>query len=1043
MGPLNCPLFLMQKVCALSINSMQNSQFGGEMKQHIRRIKNFDSTLRRSIPALIILILSPLTASARTTVISSLPYTANQYGVNYSETLVVAGTNLVSATNGINVIGHDIVINLGGDTITFGSSGADLAYGINIGGQPAGYNVKIVGGWLIHGITNDTLSNGVDCFRVQNATHNILIQGTNMKVSGDNAHCIDYDSGARASYGIEVDGGHYWSYCRRYNSREYYDGAVVRASFLGSQGGFGFRIHGVRIWTGPGQGIASTGQWGSNPPNNRSQVYSCTVSVDHRNDFYLVYQGPNHPVGQSSENAYAIFFSFCGPGSSIHDNVVRSGEYYGGGRGIFLESSQGTPSEYLPIYNNDVETHEGPNIRVREEYGTFGLRLRPIDGELKYIHVYNNKFVVAGDSVAQTTAYGYIPEAIRYSNNIFNSYIIIENNLFRAYAITPGPVESHAITFDGVIDVDSTLIVRGNRFESDHVIIKYGGGNFGANNILLSQDTLKLLQGPYVPQTYHVGHLGNNWDCSNNVAVDNAYEGTASDTNIFFATGGTLDLKIERTLTVQVMGRNGIPVRNATVTAVNNYDRQVFSGASDGNGFARGPVAYWFESRTQSDSTAYNNFTVTALKGTDSTVITFTVTRNCPPVIITLDNTDGDGQNPDIVPPSAITDLTALPGGGHGGIDLSWTAPGDDSSSGMADHYVMKYSQNIIDESSWPYAEVYPNPPAPIDGGQTQQFTVDGMAEGGQFYLAIKSYDEENNGSLLSNVPFSFASGIEAPAPISTQVDHDAGVAILTSSIVDSYYPLYYIFALDDDPGFASPRIDVDLIIDSVATATFDSLLPQIDYYWRCRAVASNLQDSSAWSSIVNFNVQTGVDMLLTSGDCLYPAQGAIIQSRRPVFSVRNVPEVNEIFIQVADNPGFDMALESGRLSVAAGPQTEWPVTQPLWKTGNYYWRISSNNSVWTSPLSFAAEIDVHPYPNPFKVSAGHNAITFTNLPERCNIDIASVSGAIVKKARNIGPNDWIWDVKNDSGNDIASGVYLYVVEFPNGSASGKVMIIR
>src|SRR3972149_10838846 len=116
------------------------------------------------------------TGRARTTTITSLPYTASMAGNNYSETLLVAGTNLVSATNGINFIGHDIVLNLGSDTVTFGTGGGDGMYGIAFSGTNPTYNIRIIGGWIIHGVSNDTLTNGVDCVRFVRGAHDVLIR---------------------------------------------------------------------------------------------------------------------------------------------------------------------------------------------------------------------------------------------------------------------------------------------------------------------------------------------------------------------------------------------------------------------------------------------------------------------------------------------------------------------------------------------------------------------------------------------------------------------------------------------------------------------------------------------------------------------------------------------------------------------------------------------------------------------------------------------------------------------------------------------------
>lgn len=136
----------------------------------------------------------------------------------------------------------------------------------------------------------------------------------------------------------------------------------------------------------------------------------------------------------------------------------------------------------------------------------------------------------------------------------------------------------------------------------------------------------------------------------------------------------------------------------------------------------------------------------------------------------------------------------------------------------------------------------------------------------------------------------------------------------------------------------------------------------------------------------------------------------------------------------------------------------------PLEESQNYFWRgraLASSppdTSNWSETIEFNLyttgieddsteeeflALDIHPYPNPFNSSQGHTNITFVDLPENSSITIATISGNIVTRASRIGPGEWVWDVKNEKGSDLASGIYLYNIEFPSGHRDGKVMIIR
>ncbi|HPP88394.1 MAG TPA: T9SS type A sorting domain-containing protein, partial [bacterium] len=86
--------------------------------------------------------------------------------------------------------------------------------------------------------------------------------------------------------------------------------------------------------------------------------------------------------------------------------------------------------------------------------------------------------------------------------------------------------------------------------------------------------------------------------------------------------------------------------------------------------------------------------------------------------------------------------------------------------------------------------------------------------------------------------------------------------------------------------------------------------------------------------------------------------------------------------------------------------------------------------------------------PNPFVPNDGANSgIIFDNLPANAAaIKIFTLRGALVteKSLNNTTSNKYYqWDVKNDAGREVASGVYLFVVTSPSGTKTGKFVIIR
>lgn len=88
-----------------------------------------------------------------------------------------------------------------------------------------------------------------------------------------------------------------------------------------------------------------------------------------------------------------------------------------------------------------------------------------------------------------------------------------------------------------------------------------------------------------------------------------------------------------------------------------------------------------------------------------------------------------------------------------------------------------------------------------------------------------------------------------------------------------------------------------------------------------------------------------------------------------------------------------------------------------------------------------------HAFPVPFIPSKGHTQITFTRLTAKVTIRVFTLSGELVKTIlKDSGGSDEVswFPVANDSGQTIASGVYLYHVESTDGKTRvGKLMVIK
>ncbi len=93
---------------------------------------------------------------------------------------------------------------------------------------------------------------------------------------------------------------------------------------------------------------------------------------------------------------------------------------------------------------------------------------------------------------------------------------------------------------------------------------------------------------------------------------------------------------------------------------------------------------------------------------------------------------------------------------------------------------------------------------------------------------------------------------------------------------------------------------------------------------------------------------------------------------------------------------------------------------------------------------------DVHAYPVPWRPSDPRfytpEGIYFTNLPDEGAIKIFNLAGELVRKIeipKDLDPSRLQWNVRNEAGENVVSGVYIWQVYSGNNTKSGKLMVIR
>jgi len=88
--------------------------------------------------------------------------------------------------------------------------------------------------------------------------------------------------------------------------------------------------------------------------------------------------------------------------------------------------------------------------------------------------------------------------------------------------------------------------------------------------------------------------------------------------------------------------------------------------------------------------------------------------------------------------------------------------------------------------------------------------------------------------------------------------------------------------------------------------------------------------------------------------------------------------------------------------------------------------------------------------PNPFipndrKANTGSwmEGVTFSNpAPQAVEVKIYTLAGELIAEGTLPTRGEWIWNGRNQKGNKVASGIYLYIVTGPSGEKLGKLIVI-
>ncbi len=162
-----------------------------------------------------------------------------------------------------------------------------------------------------------------------------------------------------------------------------------------------------------------------------------------------------------------------------------------------------------------------------------------------------------------------------------------------------------------------------------------------------------------------------------------------------------------------------------------------------------------------------------------------------------------------------------------------------------------------------------------------------------------------------------------------------------------------YRIEIDDDPGFGTPNIVEPVSDNKLYSASIS--LPDGVYYWRVKSFRTVELDSTDYSEVWSFEIDTEAPPLAIPGA---PINNELLTGEFPTFTWSVTKDANEYFeIEVSLDPGFSGTAPYFHYDLITDQFFALP--EPLPQEGTYYWHINhydlaGNESGYSSAESFS-----------------------------------------------------------------------------------------